>query len=140
MLKMTQRNTIEEWRAAKRAADKGTGYRDRLGCVGEPIADCFEAILRLYVDGEFRDAAIARMNAAAADARGNLRDYVNDARQQGADEILSDIECVVQFDSYDIELDTSDTLADVAQRGFDSAVSQITGQCWNVTEVTDEEL
>lgn len=137
--KLTNEDDIIRWREAKTQADKDRHYRGQLGCVGEPIADAFDKVLR-YIALDDRPDCQAILDAAAAEARGNLLDYANDARQSGADEILSDLECVVQFDAYDLEIDTSDTLAEVAERGFDLALRAITGQCWNVTEITDEEL
>ncbi len=136
---LTNKDSIEKWRKAKEVLDSEAGYNARLGCVGEPIADAIDKVLPWFRE-DYREDAIRVFNAAAADARSNLLDYTNDARQAGADELISDIELVVQFDSYDIELDTSDTLADVAERGFDQAVSMITNLCWTVSEVTDEEL
>jgi hypothetical protein len=138
--KLTNEDDIIRWREAKTQADKDRHYRGQLGCVGEPIADAFDQVLRYIPCLDARADCQAILDAAAAEARGNLLDYANDAKQSGADEILSDLECVVHFDAYELEIDTSDTLAEVAEKGFDLALSAITGQCWNVTELTDEEL
>jgi len=138
--KLTNQDDIIRWREAKEQADKDKHYRNQLGCVGEPIADAFDKVLRGIACLDDRADAQAILDAAAAEARGNLRDYVNDARQAGADELIMDLQCCVTFDSYDLEIDPSDTLGEVAERGFDLALSQITGQCWTVTDVSDEEL
>ncbi len=139
MLKLSRASSIEDWRREKERVDCESGYKARLGCVGDPIADAIDKVLPWFRE-DYREDAIRVFNAAAADARANLLDYANEARQAGADSVIEDIELVVSFDSYDIDLDTSDTLADVAERGFDAAVSQITNQCWHVMEITDGEL
>lgn len=138
--KLTNQDDIIRWREAKEQADKDKHYRSQLGCVGEPIADAFDKVLRGIACLDDRAEAQHVLDAAAAEARANLCDYTNEARQAGADEILSDLECCVSFDSYDLEIDASDTLAEVAERGFDLALGAITGQCWNVTEVTEGDL
>lgn len=138
--KLTNQDDIIRWREAKTQADKDKHYRGRLGCVGEPVADAFDKVLRYIACLDDRAECQSILDAASAEARDNLCEYANDARQAGADEIMSDLECCVTFDSYDLEIDTSDTLAEVAERGFDLALSAITGQCWNVTQITDEEL
>jgi len=137
--KLTNQDSIVRWREAKTAGDKEKHYRNQLGCVGEPISDALDGVL-VFVRPEYRDDALAALDAAAAEARGNLCDYANEARQAGADEVLSDLECCVTFDSYDLEIDASDTLAEVAERGFDLALSTITGQCWTVSDVSSEDL
>jgi len=137
--KLTNQDSIVRWREAKTAGDKEKHYRNQLGCVGEPISDALDGVL-VFVRPEYRDDALAALDAAAAEARGNLCDYANEARQAGADEVLSDLECCVTFDSYDLEIDASDTLAEVAERGFDLALSIITGQCWTVSDVSSEDL
>ncbi len=139
MLKLSRASSIEDWRKEKERVDSESGYKARLGCVGEPIADAIDKVLPWFRE-DYREDAIRVFNAAAAEARSNLLDYANDARQHGADSVLEDIELVVSFDPYDIEPDIDWTFRDAAEAGFDAAVSQITNQCWNVTEITDEDL
>ena len=138
-IELKNTDTIEAWRRAKEHLDSNAGYRNQLGCVGEPLADVLDKVLQLVAD-EHKDYATRVLNEASTEARGNLLEYVNDARQQGADEVLDDIATCVSFDEYDIELDTKDTLGEVAERGFDSCLSQITNQVWSVTEMIDENL
>jgi len=136
---LTNQDDILRWREAKTEADRHKHYRTQLGCVGEPISDAFDKVLRAITCPDVRADAQGILDEAAAEARGNLCEYVNDARQEGADELLADLEHV-EFDAYDLEIDSSDTLAEVAERGFELAVRTITGQCWNVTQVSLEDM
>jgi len=131
--------SIDTWRSAKSKVDSDNNYRSRLGCVGEPLADALDKLVR-WVREDYRDDAVELLHAAAAEARANLREYVNDARQNAADEVLSDVTSCVQFDSYDIEIDIKDSFEDVAERGFAAAICQIEGQVWTVCEVGDDDL
>jgi len=132
-------SSIDTWRSAKSTVDKANDYRSRLGCVGEPLADALDKLVR-WVREDYQADALDLLHAAAADARANLLEYVNDARQNAADEVLSDVTSCVTFDSYDIEVDINDRFEDVAERGFDAAISQIENQVWTVCEVSNDEL
>lgn len=138
--KLTNQDDIIQWREAKTQADRDKHYRTKLGCVGEPLSDALDKVLRYIPCLDDREDCLAILDAAAAEARGNLLDYANEQRRDGADAVLADVECLVQFDAYDLEIDASDTLAEIAEQGFDLALRTITAQCWNVTDITDEEL
>ena len=136
--KLTNKDSIERWRQVKKESASKI-YRTSLGCVGEPVADALDRVM-VWVNPDYREAALDLLDVAAAEARDNLREYVNDARQAGADEVIQDLECAISYDSYDVEVDVSDSLADVAERGFELCLAQITGLCWTVSAVSDEEL
>lgn len=135
---LNSHSSIEAWRKAKEQADDD-GFKETLGCVGTPISDAIEAILP-WVKPEYVEDVRLAFDRASVEARSNLLDYVNSARQDGADELLHDIEQCVSFDIYDIELDASDSLADVAAYGFEQCLNAITGICWTASELESENL
>ena len=128
MSELSNKSSIEDWRAAKVAIDKANDPASLLGCVGEPLALWLED----YIDLDRYSADCNRaLVAACAEARGNLLDMVNDHRQQVADEVQGELYSTLEYlDGSDIEseldLDVAasiglvdDELAELADRLFD---------------------
>jgi hypothetical protein len=134
--------SIEVWRKAKHDIDDGTDYRSQLGCVGEPISDAIDKAIAQLPDA-FQDVARAVFNEAADVARGNLLDLVNSARTEAAKQAVQEASEYLQtyscLSSYDIDFEPSDTLLDVAQRGYEHAGYAIDGFTVDV-EIDDDAL
>ena len=140
---LTKLNHIDEWRAAKEKLDSA-GYRERLGCVGEPISDVLDHVLDVLAQSTSVDVAAirAKLDAAADDARGNLLDLVNGARAAAAEiaieEVYGFLE-IAHISEYDLHIDASGTLADVAQLGVEFAAYQVKDHAVDVS-IDDDEL
>jgi len=106
--------------------------------VGEPISDAIDKVL-LLAPRDLSDAIEEIFTLAALAARENLLQYVNDARQAGADEAVNDFSCL-DFDTRDIDIDPCDTLAEIAERGWDACLRTIGWNVWTVSELDDEDL
>ena len=139
--KLNNTSSIEQWRTAKSRADQGVDYRSQLGCVGEPIADLLDDILELLPEGA-KDLVLPAANKAAAEARANLLVYVNEQRQAGAEGILETVVEVLgfSFDACDLEVQVTDTLEDIAERGYDHAVEIIENEHWSVSKLEIEDM
>jgi hypothetical protein len=128
--KLDVRSSIEQWRKAKDLLDEKGCYENQLGCVGRPIAELLTSLIAALPEDQ-RDSAIADANAAAAEARGHLLDYVNDARIDAADFIADTIsEALSDVGPNDIEVDASDSIEDIFNAGIEEAQNFVNSVAW----------
>ena len=135
---------IDVWRAAKEKVDNGEGYRERLGCVGEPISDVLDHVLDLLVQSTALDVEHirAKLDEAANEARGNLLDLVNDSREAAAEKAVEEVHSFLEIaciSEHDVHVEGGFTMTDVAQLGVEHAAYLVEGHTVDVS-IDDDEL
>jgi hypothetical protein len=129
-------DSLDKWRQAKDLVDEENDVAEILGCVGQPLTK----FLAEHVLDRLGPEAKAELVKAARDARERLREYCEGYAQGEVDCALGEVwnyahNYIVEIDSDEVQV--SDTMEDIAQRGADDLATSISN--WEYTVVLEDE-